>query len=453
MLTYTISELPPPAGADPQASSDGAGVNAHGVVAGSVAQETPHPGVEEAIIWPESASPTVLDEPPPDTSSWAINDAGDAVGLIRQWGLGLPWHWHAFLYRHDAGKIEDFSKQLPDPQSFALDINNDGIVTGATGVISAGGGGLTMRPFVYEGNGGSVTLLDPLPGHATAWGFAINEAGHVAGYSAKDDQGQDPRVFIYRDGTLEDLGPAQDVRGVNSADVFAGTAMVPLKSAFRLDASAKKPRPELIGPSPAPGFIASQASGINDEGVVVGWSTDASELNYRAFVDIPSGPDAGFHDLEDVVVEADDWQLLGASGISNSGHIVGFGRYKGKYRGFLLTPALDYWLKKEFEKVREVLLGLLVIFGGATVGGPGWGLLPGGKPIPIDPHGPLRERWEQLTEAERDFYLGLAIQHLDSIVSGDERGEIVQKAGRQIVESARKELESKAQEMKQRDRN
>jgi hypothetical protein len=75
-------------------------------------------------------------------------------------------------------------------------------------------------------------------------------------------------------------------------------------------------------------------------------------------------------------------------------------------------------LKKKFEEVREVLLGLLVIFGGATVGGPGWGLLPGGKPVPIDPHGPMRERWEQMTEAERDFYLGLAIQHLDSIVSG-----------------------------------
>jgi hypothetical protein len=100
-------------------------------------------------------------------------------------------------------------------------------------------------------------------------------------------------------------------------------------------------------------------------------------------------------------------------------------------------------LKKKFEEVREVLLGLLVIFGGATVGGPGWGLLPGG-PVPIDPRGPMRERWEQMTEAERDFYLGLAIQHLDSIVSGGERGEIVQQAGRQIVESAIKELEGMA---------
>jgi hypothetical protein len=101
-------------------------------------------------------------------------------------------------------------------------------------------------------------------------------------------------------------------------------------------------------------------------------------------------------------------------------------------------------LQKKFEEVREVLLGLLGIFGGATVGGPGWGLLPGGKPVPIDPHGPMRQRWDQLTEAERDFYLGLAIQHLDSIVSGGERGEIVQQAGREIVENAIKELEGKA---------
>jgi hypothetical protein len=67
---------------------------------------------------------------------------------------------------------------------------------------------------------------------------------------------------------------------------------------------------------------------------------------------------------------------LGHSGSATGGHIVGVGTYQGKSCGFLLTPAPDYWLKKEFEKVREVLLGLLVIFGGATVGGPGWGSFP-----------------------------------------------------------------------------
>jgi probable HAF family extracellular repeat protein len=444
MLTYTISALQPPAGADPQAQCEGMGVNADGVVAGTVWDEA-HPR-SEAVIWPESAGPTVLEKPPPDTRGWAINDAGDAVGF----GVYPPPPplLHPLLYRHETGQIEDFSKQLPAARySFAFDLNNDDIVTGFTGA------NLQNRPFIYDATKGSVTLLDPLPGHATAAGMAINEAGYVAGGSAKDEYGQDLRAFIYRDGTMDDLGPVYEVRDVNNADVITGSAMragptlvgpnaPPPTRAFRLDASVKKPRPELLGLSPTPGYFANQGFGINDDGVVVGWSGDVNG-NYRAFIDIPNGEDAGFHDLQDVVVEADGWVLQGATGISNTGYIVGYGTYQGKNRSFLLTPAPDYWLKKKFEEVREVLLGFLVIFGGATVGGPGWGLLPGGKPVPIDPHGPMRERWEQMTEAERDFYLGLAIQHLDSIVSGGERGDIVQQAGRQIVESAMKELEGK----------
>ena len=433
MLTYTVSALRTPAGADPQAYSEGADVNADGVAVGSVWDVSgPVQRQGEAVIWPESASPTVLDVPPPNTVGSAINDAADAVGF--DWGSPI----HPYFYRHDTGQIEDFSKLLPGPNSWPFDINNDRIVTGITGWT------YPSRPFVYEGDSGSVTVLDPLPGHAYATGAGINDAGHVAGWSGNN--GQDRHAFIYRDETMEDLGPAFHVMDVNNADVIAGTALdlpSPLR-AFRLDASLKKSRPELLGRSPTAGYTASIGVAINDEGVVVGFSSAAPAQDNRAFVDIPSGEDAGFHDLQDVVVEADGWALKRALGIGNNGHIVGVGTYQGKSCGFLLTPAPDYWLKKKFEEVREVLLGLLVIFGGATVGGPGWGLLPGGKPVPIDPHGPMRERWEQMTEAERDLLLGLAIQHLDSIVSGGERGEIVQQAGRQIVESARKELEGRA---------
>jgi probable HAF family extracellular repeat protein len=434
MLTYTVSALQTPASADPQAYSEGTDVNADAVAVGSVWDVDPAHRQGEAVIWPESASPTVLDIPPPNTVGWAINDAADAVGY--DWGDPI----HPYFYRHDTGLMEDFSKQLPGPNSWPFDINNDRIVTGITGWT------YPSRPFVYEGNGGSVTVLDPLPGHAYATGAGINDAGHVAGWSGGPADGQDRRAFIYRDGTMEDLGPAFHVMDVNNADVIAGTALVvpsPMR-AFRLDASLKKPRPELLGHSPMPGYNRNIGVAINDEGVVVGWSAPNVDPDYRAFVDIPSGEDAGFHDLQDVVVEADGWSLKRALGIGNNGHIVGVGTYQGKSCGFLLTPAPDYWLKKEFEEVREVLLGLLVIFGGATVGGPGWGLLPGGKPVPIDPPSPMRERWEQMTEAERDLLLGLAIQHLDSIVAGGERGEIVQQAGRQIVEGARKELEGKA---------
>jgi hypothetical protein len=92
------------------------GVNADGVAAGNV-WDAAHPRVE-AVIWPESASPTVLDIPPPNTRGWAINDAGDAAGF----GYDAPGPIHPFLYRHDTGQMEDFSKQLPDPYSFAIDL-------------------------------------------------------------------------------------------------------------------------------------------------------------------------------------------------------------------------------------------------------------------------------------------------------------------------------------------
>jgi probable HAF family extracellular repeat protein len=434
MLTYTISELPPPTGADPPIASAAGDVNTNGVAAGSAALPAPPVNNTEALIWPENASPTVLEMPPPATLGLAINDAGDAVGYLRNPPV------QPFLYHHDTGQIEDFSAHLPGPESWAFDLNNDLIVTGASGHWVGG----PAVPFVYEGKSGSVTLLETVPGRRVV-PTAINEAGHVAGFSATDDLPADPHALIYRDGTMQDLGPAGEVADVNNHDVIVGTAYYVPQAfpgrAFRLDASVPHPSLELISPGPVVGY--THGAAINDDGVIVGhWQPEGEK--WRAFVDIPSGVDAGFHELKDVVVEADDWELLGASGISNTGYIVGFGWYQEKYRGFLLTPAPDYWLKKKFEEVREVLLGLLVIFGGTTVGGPGWGLLPGGKPVPIDPHGPMRERWEQMTEAERDFYLGLAIQHLDSIVSSGERGEIVQQAGRQIVESAMKEIEGKA---------
>jgi probable HAF family extracellular repeat protein len=437
MLTYTLTELPPPAGAGVHSSTDAEDVNSDGLATGYVF-DTAHPEEAfEAAIWPEVATPEILEGPPPETLGWAINDAGDAVGLF-----GLTYPVHSFLYHHDTGQVADLGPDLGGPENRVADINNDGVITGSAGGID------TQRPLIYDSKNGSLTMLDPLPGHAMAGGAAINELGHVVGGSANANW-EDHRAFIYRDGNMEDLGPAVDVWDVNNTDVIAGTGVVPGPpwpvpwSAFRLDASVPNPSPQMLGHSQVPGYTSSLGFAINDDSVVVGWSGDAQE-NSRAFVDIPSGDDAGFHDLQDVVVEADGWVLEQATGISNTGYIVGTGTYQGEKRAYLLTPAPNYWLKKEFEKVREALLGLLMIFGGATKGGPGFGLLPGGKPIPIDPHSPARERWEKMTEAERDLFLGFAIQHLNSIVSGRERGEIVQRAGRQIVDSAIAELEGKS---------
>jgi hypothetical protein len=199
MLTYTVSALRTPAGADPQAYGEGADVNADGVAVGSVWDVSGPANREgEAVVWPESASPTVLDTPPPNTVGSAINDAADAVGF--DWGDPI----HPYFYRHDTGLMEDFSKQLPGPNSWPFDINNARIVTGITGWT------YPSRPFVYEVNSGSVTVLDPLPGHVR--GGRRNQRGRprrrpVGGPT----DGQDRRAFIYRDGTCRRLLPKKSV--------------------------------------------------------------------------------------------------------------------------------------------------------------------------------------------------------------------------------------------------
>src|SRR5262249_34637027 len=100
-------------------------------------------------------------------------------------------------------------------------------------------------------------------------------------------------------------------------------------------------------------------------------SFDATE-NFRAVVDIRRGEDAGFHDLQDVVVEAEGWILEQATGISNTGYIVGTGTYNGDNRAYLLTPAPNYFLQRWLTKVRQDVLEALYIFGGVTRGGSGW---------------------------------------------------------------------------------
>jgi hypothetical protein len=64
----------------------------------------------------------------------------------------------------------------PDPAS-QFDLNDRGIVSGTSD--QPGG----ARAFRYDPFSGSLTLLDPLPTEPESWGLAINNRGHVLGYS------------------------------------------------------------------------------------------------------------------------------------------------------------------------------------------------------------------------------------------------------------------------------
>jgi hypothetical protein len=152
---------------------------------------------------------------------------------------------------------------------------------------------------------------------------------------------------------------------------------------------------------------------------------------------IPDGPDAGWTDLNDTLVNKDDWRLGYARGISNSGHIVGDGRHHGVDRAFLLRPHAPH-----LELVTQAIWVLITIIGGSTVGAPGGiGITGGGNPVPIDPQG-FATVWRDLSAHERDAYIGVAIRKLGGIVADPETRAEVERVATRLMESGTREAGS-----------
>jgi hypothetical protein len=228
--------------------------------------------------------------------------------------------------------------------------------------------------------------------------------------------------------------------------VVPGSAPIWPWQAFRFDASAPTPTFEPIGHSQAPGFLSSHGDAINNDGVVVGYSFNQDKES-RAFIDIPDGPDAGFYDLQDLLVDGAGWKLETAEDVSDTGYIVGNGTYQGDHRAYLLKPQNGQgqgpfpWNKHIYEAIEAILL-----LGGATKGGSGIAILPGGKPIPIDPHSParLRLKWQRMAPAERDAQVGLAIRNLASVLNDADLAEVARRTGTEIAQTALKEINREA---------
>jgi probable HAF family extracellular repeat protein len=86
-----------------------------------------------------------------------------------------------------------------------------------------------------------------------------------------------------------------------------------------------------------------EALGINDAGVVVGWSKiqpESLETNVynRAFVWQNVDGTQAMVNLNDLIPTGTDWTLKAATAINNQGQIVGYGNLNGVEQAFLLTP-------------------------------------------------------------------------------------------------------------------
>lgn len=443
VLTYQITELVPPADAlTPDGITSAMAVNSAGAAAGTAWQEKNAEG--EAVLWTEPDVPQVLEPVPPGGFGLGINGRGDVVGVLDLPNLRLHKFGKvsAFVFHADDGNLENLAPIVGGDASFAVDISDEGVVVGYAGDdFYLGHSPVNGHAFSYDSKNGALTPIDPLPGHAFAFANAVNESGHVVGRSAVDAfTSVGVHLFIHRDGVTEDLGLAYNVEDVNDADVITGerafSAQVPYPCAYRCDAAAARPTFENLGATLPPPFIGSHGAGINNDGAIVGWAYDAGG-DPHAMIHNPDGPDAGWTDLNDALVDKDGWNLQYAWGISDSGHIVGTGLHHGLTRAFVLEPHTPHHGAE--DKIAEIILVLILILGGGTVDGPGGiGITGGGNPVPVGPQefAPL---WRRLSPSERDTYVGHAIHALGRIISSRDVQAEVERVARQIVESSRRD--------------
>ena len=313
---YTITDL----GVLPAGNySEAFGINNRGQVTGS---SDLAPGQNRAFLYWHGRLQSIGTLGGDLSYGAGINEHGQLVGPSNVTAGGSL---HAFLYT--AGHLQDLGTSDGDA-SFATGINNRGAVAG---VIQDG---LNRHGFIYDGqmhaiivddysfaNGindknevvgfsGTSLITDNGPVYAFLWkngkakhlpslggdiseANAINNAGHIVGYSRFSDDGLD-HAFLYADGITKALNSASDVssfaQAINSHDQAVGVctghgnlgAFACLYE-FGRTIDLNRFLPENSG------WILNQANGINDLGQIVVIGTARNGLVQHSFLMTPTG--------------------------------------------------------------------------------------------------------------------------------------------------------------------
>jgi probable HAF family extracellular repeat protein len=129
---------------------------------------------------------------------------------------------------------------------------------------------------------------------------------------------------------LSGMGEYSAAYGINDSGVAVGYTLTDefTSVAFTNDGTTTTRLPLLAG------TIESSAEDVNNAGLVVG-SSALPNFDYVATL----WRDGVAYDLNSLLgATSTDWQLIGATGISDDGTIVGYGYYRGEPASFALSP-------------------------------------------------------------------------------------------------------------------
>jgi probable HAF family extracellular repeat protein len=143
----------------------------------------------------------------PDGAATAINDLGQAVGISGQCDVAIGAYSAIHALRWENGKPIDLGNLGGHGWNTPAAINNRGVITGfVNGPNDVVDGQLQFRflAFIWTKERG-MESIGTLPGDKMSQATDINDANQIVGVSYADFFFDNPRAFIYQNGTITPL--------------------------------------------------------------------------------------------------------------------------------------------------------------------------------------------------------------------------------------------------------
>jgi probable HAF family extracellular repeat protein len=291
---------------------------------------------------------------------------------------------HAVVWDGHSNAITDLGVLSGGTNSSAAGVTSHGVATGTSDYLDSVYG-LVQRAFLYKNS--NLTMIGTLGG-SQSYGTGINESNQVAGYATTANDAT-THGFFYdsSSATLRDLGTLIGAGGnsaafalnnfggvggssdtgkfdgfgnpITDAVIWSVGKTIHINDLGNLSGGTYAQVNALNNFGVATGFStlasgqsdafvyflgqminigtlggsAAQGLGINDLGVVVGYSNTTGDAGIDAFL---WSAFTGMIDLNSLLPAGSPWVLLQASGINDEGRIVGYGLLNGEYHAFIL---------------------------------------------------------------------------------------------------------------------
>jgi probable HAF family extracellular repeat protein len=294
-IKYAITDLGNLTGNN---ESEATGINASGQVVGYSILD----GTQHAFLYSNGSMQ--------DLGLWApngINNNGQIVGSCWSGSMGCDY---ACVYSNGSmhSVYSTFEGSYGPGPSYGLAINASGQIVGQARGLTTGNHAFLYSNGVMQDLGTLGAIVGYGPGSCA---YGVNNNGQVVGWGATNTGSDD--AFLYSNG-LTDLGPGT-AYGINNNGQVVGNSN---GNAFLYS--------NLILTDLGPGT----AYGINNNGLIVGQNSIGDAFLYS---------NGSMQDLNSLIDPTLGWTLQVATGINDSGQIVGYGdNSSGKLDAFLLTP-------------------------------------------------------------------------------------------------------------------